>query len=126
MKHIVCLVALLITGLSAWAQEQKDKTLIDTAQVRYVELVKVNFDAPTKSLIKKLDKQQYADFAKTWNASKKLGADKYKMTYYVYVHLKNGKTRQFTIAANKIQEQDWLTFDIADKIYFDKLWEAAK
>ena len=126
MKHIVFLLALLTAGLSTWAQEQTDKTPIDTAQVSYAELVKVNFEVPTTSPKKKLNKQQYASFAKTWNAAKKLGADKYKMTYYVYLHLKNGKTRQFTIAANKIQEKDWLTFDIADKTYFDKLWEAAK
>ena len=126
MKHIVCLAVLLITGLNAFAQDQKDKLAIDTTQVSYVELVKVNFESPTTSLTKKLNKAQYADLAIKWNTSKKLGADKYKMKYYVYVYLKNGKKRQFTISDNKIQEEDWLTFDLTDKTYFDKLWNAAK
>ncbi|MES2132618.1 MAG: hypothetical protein V4506_09715 [Bacteroidota bacterium] len=126
MKHIVFLVALLTACLSTWAQEQKHKTPIDTAQINYVELVKYNGSKAASFPRKQLSKTQYADFAKVWNLSKKIGTDKYKMSYYVYVHLKNGKTRQFTIAANKIQEQDWMTFDITDKTYFDKLWEAAK
>lgn len=43
------------------------------------------------------------------------------MKYYVYVH-----KRQFTISENKIQEEDWLTFDLTDKTYLDTLWNASK
>lgn len=125
MKKLLLLSVFLVATCTGFAQTA-EKRLIDTAEVNYVELVKVNFSEPVKSQKKLLTKKQYSDFAVRWNASKPLGADKYKMKYYVYVILKNGSKRQFTISGSSIQEQDWMTHDIGDKLYFDKLWEAIK
>lgn len=125
MKQLLLLSAFLIAAGTSFAQTS-EKRLIDTAEVNYVELVKVNFSEPVKSPKKLLTKKQYSDFAVKWNASKPLGADKYKMTYYVYVILKDSSKRQFTISGSKVQEQDWMTHDIGDKLYFDKLWAATK
>jgi hypothetical protein len=44
----------------------------------------------------------------------------------LYLVLKNGKKRQFTIRDKKIQEANWATFDIGDKLYFDKIWNGRK
>jgi len=127
MKKISLVIALLLSTAVVFSQgSEKRLVLIDTADVNYVELVKVNFSEPVKSPKKLLTKKQYSDFAVKWNTSKALGADKYKMQYYVYVVLKNGSKRQFTISGSKVQEQDWMTYDIGDKLYFDKLWAATK
>lgn len=125
MKQLFLLSAFLIAVCTGLAQTS-EKRLIDTAEVNYVELVKVNFTEPFKSEKKLLTKRQYNDFAVKWNASKYIGADKYKMKYYVYVILKDGSKRQFTISGSSIQEQDWGTHDIGDTLYFDKLWAAIK
>lgn len=125
MKTMFLLYAFLITASTGFAQSG-EKRLIDTAEVNYVEFVKVNFTEPAKSEKRLLTQKQYAEFAYRWNASKPLGADKYKMKYYVYVVLKSGSKRRFTISGSSIQEQDWTTYDVGDKLYFDKLWEAVK
>lgn len=125
MKKILLLSAFLIAAGTGLAQTT-EKRLIDTADVNYVELVKVNFTEPVKSEKKLLTKAQYANFASKWNTSKYMGADKYKMKYYVYVILKNDSKRRFTISGSSIQEEDWATYDTGDKLYFDKLWEAIK
>lgn len=125
MKQLLLLSALLLATCTGFAQTS-EKRLIDTAEVNEVELVKVNFTEPVKSEKKLLTKKEYNDFASKWNASKYMGADKYKMKYYVYVIFKDGSKRQFTISGSSIQEQDWETHDIGDKLYFDKLWAAIK
>lgn len=125
MKKLLLLSVLLLATCSGFAQTS-EKQLIDTAEVNEVELVKVNFTEPVKSEKKLLTKKEHNDFASKWNASKYMGADKYRMKYYVYVILKNGSKRQFTISGSSIQEQDWVTHDIGDTSYFDKLWTAIK
>lgn len=125
MKQLLLLSVFLIATCKGLAQTQ-EKHLIDTADVNYVELVKVNFKEPARSEKKLFTKAQYADFSFRWNTSKPLRADKYKMQYYVYLILKNGHKRRFTISGSKIQEEDWMTYDIGDTSYFDKLWEAVK
>lgn len=127
MKKISLVIALLLSTAVVFSQgSEKRLVLIDTADVNYVELVKINFKEPVKSEKKLLTKAQSADFASRWNSSIYMGADKYRMLYYVYVVLKNGSKRQFTISGPKVQEQDWMTYDIGDKLYFDKLWAATK
>lgn len=123
MKQLFLLSAFMIITCTGFAQTGI-KRLIDTAEVSDVELVKVHFTEPAKSEKKLLTKKEYNDFASKWNASKYMGADKYKMKYYVYVIFKNGSKRQFTISGSSIQEQDWGTYDIGDTSYFDKLWKA--
>jgi hypothetical protein len=125
MKQLLLLSVLLIVTCAGFAQTS-EKRLIDTAEVNYVELVKVNFTEPVKSEKKLLTKKQYNDFASKWNTSTYMGADKYKMKYYVYVILKDGSKRRFTTSGSSIQEEDWMTYDTDDKLYFDKLWEAIK
>lgn len=122
VKNTFLLLLSLFLTLATIAQNSTDKKNIAVNDINYVEIVKVNFSDPTKSLAKKMSEKQYAEFAQKWNTSKPLGADKYKMKYYVYLFLKNGTKRQFTINGPKIQEEHWLTFDIGDKLYFDKLW----
>ncbi|MBA3680233.1 MAG: hypothetical protein H0W73_03460 [Bacteroidetes bacterium] len=124
MKKSLLLLALLFTTLLG--AQPPDKKLIDTSEVSYVEIVKFNSADPARSQTKKLSKKQYAGFAQKWNSAPALGADKYKMTYYLYLYTKAGQKRQFTIFANKIQEGDWLTFDLKDKQYFDILWKGIK
>lgn len=121
MKKIISLLLFLFAAATASAQTDK-KRLIDTADINYAELVKVNFTGPAKSQKKLLTKAQSADFASRWNTSNYMGADKYKMTYYVYVILKTGTKRQFTVSGSSIQDEDWITYDIGDTSYFDKLW----
>lgn len=123
-RSIIILFALVVTSIIN-AQEP-NKKLIDTSEISSVEIVKLNQADRSRSQTKKLDKKQYAEFAQKWNSATALGADKYKMSYYVYVYTKNGQKRQFTISSNKIQESDWLTFDIKNKQYFDSLWKAIK
>jgi|GEM_PF-6845189 len=123
MKPIHVLSSFLVAACTGFAQTT-EKRLIDTAKVNYVELVKVNFTEPVKSEKKLLTKVQYANFASKWNASKYMGADKYAMKYYVYVILKDGSKRRFTITGSSIQEEDWGTYDTGDKLYFDKLWNS--
>lgn len=120
------LIAWLLATVAAFAQGSgKRLVLIDTADVKYVELVKINFKEPVKSEKKLLTKAQYADFAFRWNTSKYMGADKYRMLYYVDVVLKNGSKRRFSAVRSSVQEE-WETYDIGDALYFDKLWAAAK
>ncbi len=123
---MIKILLILIVTLTTIAQNSNEKKHIDTNDISYVEIVKVNFSDPTKSLTKKMSERQYVDFVQKWNTSKSLGADKYKMKYYVYLFLKNGTKRQFTISGTKIQEEHWLTFDIGDKLYFDNIWAAIK
>jgi hypothetical protein len=120
------LFLLLFLSIKTVAQDPNYKRSIDTAQIKYAEIVKVDFLRKTLSKPKKLTKKQYLDFAKKWNSSKKLGVDKYKIKYFLYLVLKNGKKRQFTIRDKKIQEANWATFDIGDKLYFDKIWNGRK
>ncbi len=126
MKKILLFLFLLLSSIKTAAQDPNYKRSIDTTQIKYVEIVKVDFSRKTLSKSKKLSKKQYLDFAKKWNSSKKLGVDKYKIKYFLYVFLKNGKKRQFTIRDKKIQEANWATFDIGDKLYFDKIWNGRK
>jgi len=122
MKRKVILLFILILSTLTKAQ-QTTKKLIDTNEISHAEIVKI---MPVNSQTKKLDKKQYTDLAQKWNSATALGADKYKMSYYVYIYTKSGQKRQFTVSANKIQENDWLTFDLKDKQYFDALWKLAK
>ena len=125
MKQLLLLSAFLLAACTGFAQTSK-KRLIDTAEVKAAELVKVNFSESEKSQKKFLTKKQYNDFAVRWNASKPVGADKYEMRYYVYLNLKDDSQRKFTIAGSQVQEQNWMTHDIGDRSYFDKLWAASR
>jgi hypothetical protein len=120
------LFLILTSAFTAFAQDSNRKTIIDISQVSYIEIVKVKFSGSTTSQTKKLSKKQCLDFAQKWNVSKELGADKYRMKYFVDVFLKNGEKRQFSIRDAKIQEYSWTTFDIGGKLYFDKLWNEIK
>ncbi len=118
---------LLISTFNFVAQETvKGKELIDTNQISYMEIVKVTTSQSVASVTKKVSKKQFVDFAQKWNNSKEQGADKFRMKYFVYLYLKNGTKRQFSIRDAKIQESGWLTFDIGDKTYFDKIWNKIK
>jgi hypothetical protein len=108
------LFLLLFLSIKTVAQDPNYKRSIDTAQIKYAEIVKVDFLRKTLSKPKKLTKKQYLDFAKKWNSSKKLGVDKYKIKYFLY------------LVDKKIQEANWATFDIGDKLYFDKIWNGRK
>jgi hypothetical protein len=123
MKIIILLLLLLFT-LSTFAQNSKKKQ-IDVNNINYVEILKVSTTkAPSKT--KKLSKKLYIDFAQRWNDSKEIGANKYRMKYFVYLFLKNGEKRQFSVSGFRIQESGWMTYDIGDKQYFDTIWNAIK
>jgi hypothetical protein len=123
MKIIILLLLLLFT-LSTFAQNSKKKQ-IDVNNINYVEILKVS-TTKTPLKTKKLSKNQYTDFVQKWNASKEIGADKYRMKYFVYLFFKNGEKRQFSVSGFRIQESGWMTYDIGDKQYFDAIWNAIK
>jgi hypothetical protein len=125
MKKIFLLFWYLLITLTTAAQNNP-KINIDITTISYVEIIKVNSSDKHKYKTKKMSKEQYLDFAQKWNVSKKLGADKYNMKYFVEVVLKNGQKRQFSIRDKRIQEADWATYDIGDKQYFDKIWATIK
>lgn len=126
MKSLFILFTLLTVGTCFSQNSRSQKVLLDTSLIRSIELVKVSFSEPVKSEKKQLDRRFYNDFVMRWNSAKPLGADKYKMTYYVYVTLKDNSKRQFTVNDTKIQENDWMTYELATKMYLDKLWKDSR
>jgi hypothetical protein len=117
-------VILFIFTLSTFAQNSK-KATINVDDISCVEILKVS-TTKAPSITKKLTKKQYLDFAQKWNAANQIGADKFRMKYFVYLSLKNGKKRQFSISGFRIQESGWMTYNIGDKQYFDSIWKAIK
>lgn len=126
MKKLSITFFLLVFTLITLAQRTSEKKIIIVTDVKYVEIVKLNDVDALKSETKTLSTKQAEDFVQKWNNSKSLGVDKYKMQYYVYVFLKDGQKRQFTISGSKVQESDWLAYDFSDKLYFDNVWNAIK
>jgi hypothetical protein len=121
------LSVLIFFTLSASAQDPRPKVLIDTSQISSVEILKTTLHKKTGPPRKTLTQKQYIDFAQKWNTSKKLGADKYNDKYSIYISLKNGEVRRFSIKGVKIQESwSWQTYVMDDKQYFDKIWAAIK
>ncbi len=106
--------------------------MLQADQIEQIEIMKLNKENPHKYQSKMMHKSQFSDFAEKWATSKYLGAEKFKLVeYYIFVTLKNGEKRQFTISgANavgcKLQEAEPATFEIKDKFYFDNLWTAIR
>lgn len=124
MSVLLLLLFPLLAALPGAAQQPNEKKLIAVEAVHRAEIIRMDLEGPDRSVAKRLSPQQWADFARRWNAARPIGADKYVMTYYVQLYLKNGQKRLFAISGSKVQEDDWRTFDIGDARYFDALWHA--
>jgi hypothetical protein len=48
------------------------------------------------------------------------------MKFFIDVYFKNGSKRQFSVKDSKIQKSGWSTFDIENKLYFEKIWTELK
>ena len=126
MKTKLALSVFLLATIATFAQIVPKKKPIEFKDVNYIEIIKVIKDFPSKAETKRLTQKQCADFAQKWNESTRIGADKYEMTYFINVVFTKYKARQFSVNENKIQESNWITFDIKDRSYFDDLWNAIK
>lgn len=126
MTKLFSLLYLFLCGLTINAQAIDEKESIDINKIAYVEISKRNLSTKTDSPIKRVTIEQYKDFVEKWNSSKSLGADKFVSKYVLYLVFKNGSKRQFTINRNKIQQSNWMTFDIGDDLYFEKIWKKLK
>jgi hypothetical protein len=121
---ILLLLFSFVSALPGVAQQPNEKKPIDMEAIHRAEIIRMDFEGPARSVTKPMAPQQCAEFARLWNAARPIGADKYVMRYYVHLYLKSGQKRLFAISGSKVQEDEWRTFDIGDRLYFDALWNA--
>ena len=107
-------------------KSRNKKSLLTLLKWKTLQLLKQFQGLKIFFVTKQLSKKQLHDFAIKWSTAKELGADKFAGKYTIVIYQKNKKERRFTINNNKIQESGWLTYDLVDTKYFDKLWKKCK
>jgi|JI7StandDraft_1071085.scaffolds.fasta_scaffold79961_2 hypothetical protein len=100
-----------------------EKVTINFEKVERIE-IKNNPHGQTNEKIelKELTNDQAKNLVDKWNNSKSKGPCKFGLQYWLFVTLKDGTTRTFSVNGQSIKEDDDWCYDISDEQFFKNLY----
>lgn len=117
---------LFLMSFKIYAQNGEKQLIIEKADVDFIELKEIKHNKAGDAIpgsTSRLKEKQTIEFIDKLNNRTSKYADKFKPQFFIYVNLKNGAKRTFITNGSRIQEDDWITYDLGDSMFIKKLFD---